>query len=221
MSSGWVSMNSALACCARSSSPRVAVEPGPLAFEKPSIGFGRVLPGMLSRLQGGSTGLEIIAASVPGEESTVGILDAAEVPFVASASGSESLGACSDGCVHPPSCAGPEVGQVPFEDGLLLFHLDQLFGDVRRDAPEEFSMLGTKLVETLGRSGLVSGPLLAALVIPGPHETLGGLSEVRSGGVDVAGVPGSAHGHVGELPATAVVEDVSDFDRRSLGRDEQ
>jgi hypothetical protein len=35
-------------------------------------------------------------------------------------------------------------------------------------------------------------------------------------GVDVAGVPGSAHGHIGELAATTVVEDVGDFDRRSL-----
>jgi hypothetical protein len=59
--------------------------------------------------------------------------------------------------------------------------------------------------------------LLAALVIPGPGETLGGLDEVGSRGVDVARVPGSAHGHIGELAATAVVEDMRDFDRRSLG----
>jgi hypothetical protein len=58
--------------------------------------------------------------------------------------------------------------------------------------------------------------LLAALVIPGPGETLGGLDEVGSRGVDVARVPGSAHGHIGELPATTVVEDMRDFDRRAL-----
>ena len=33
----------------------------------------------------------------------------------------------------------------------------------------------------------------------------------------MASVPGSAHGHIGELPAAAVVEDVGDFDRRALG----
>ena len=75
-------------------------------------------------------------------------------------------------------------------------------------------MLGTKLCETLGRSSLVSSPLLAALVIPGPGEALGGLSEVRCSGVDVAGVPGATHGHIGELPATTVIEDVRDFDSR-------
>jgi hypothetical protein len=59
--------------------------------------------------------------------------------------------------------------------------------------------------------------LLSALVIPGPVEALGGFGEIRSGGVDVAGVPGATHGHIGELPAAAVVEDVGDFDRRALG----
>jgi hypothetical protein len=59
--------------------------------------------------------------------------------------------------------------------------------------------------------------LLAALVIPGPGEALGGLREIGRGGVDVAGVPGAAHGHIGKLPATTVVEDVGDFDRRALG----
>jgi hypothetical protein len=58
---------------------------------------------------------------------------------------------------------------------------------------------------------------LAALVIPGPGEALGGLVEVRCGCVDVAGVPGAAHGHIGEFPATTVVENVGDLDRRSLG----
>jgi hypothetical protein len=101
---------------------------------------------------------------------------------------------------------------------LLPFsYSGELIGDVGRDPLDELLVRRTQLGEALGGSGLVSGPLLAALVIPGPHETLGGLSEVRSGGVDVAGVPGAAHGHIGELPATAVVEDVSDFDRRSLG----
>ena len=95
--------------------------------------------------------------------------------------------------------------------------VSELVGDVRRDAPDELSVLGTKLGEALGGSGLVSGPLLSALVIPGPGEALGGLVEVGCSGVDVAGVPGAAHGHIGELPATTVVEDVGDFDRRALG----
>ena len=98
---------------------RVVAEPGPLAFEKPGIGFGRLLPSTLSRLQGGDTGRETCAASVPGEESTVRILDATEVLFVASASNLEILVACSDGCAGPPSGAFAEVGQVLFEDVLL------------------------------------------------------------------------------------------------------
>ena len=78
-------------------------------------------------------------------------------------------------------------------------------------------MLGTQFDEALGGSSLVRGPLLPSLVIPGPDETIGGLCDVRCGGVDVAGASGSAHGHVGELPAATVVEDVGDFDRRALG----
>ena len=100
---------------------------------------------------------------------------------------------------------------------MLFSYSDELIGDGRRDAPDEFSVLGTKLDEALGGSSLDGGPLLATLVIPGPDETLGGFGEVRCSGVDVAGVPGSAHGHIGKLAATAVVEDVGDFDRRSLG----
>jgi hypothetical protein len=39
---------------------------GPLAFEKPSVRFGRALPGTLGRLQPGGTGLEDIAGSGVG-----------------------------------------------------------------------------------------------------------------------------------------------------------
>jgi hypothetical protein len=63
-------------CLLRSFEPaRVPAELGPLALEKPGLGFGCVLPGTLSRLQGGGTGREASAAAMPGEESTVGILD--------------------------------------------------------------------------------------------------------------------------------------------------
>jgi len=48
----------------------------------------------------------------------------------------------------------------------LRAYSGDLVGDVRRDAPDESSVLGTKLAETLGGSSLVSGPLLSALVIP-------------------------------------------------------
>jgi hypothetical protein len=195
---------------------RVAAEPGALAFEKPGIGFDRVLASMLSRLQGGSTGRETSAASVPGEEPRVGILDAAEVFFVGSARTLEVLVARSTGCVRPPSGTGPEVSQVLLQDGLLFSYSDELIGNVRRDAREEFFVLGTQLDEMLGCAGLVSGPLLAAFVVPGPGEALGGLVDVGCSGVDVAGVPGAAHGHIGKLPATTVVEDVGDFDRRPL-----
>jgi hypothetical protein len=190
---------------------------GPLAFEKPSVRFGRALPGTLGRLQPGGAGLEVIAAPVSSKESTVGILDAAEVLFVGAARKLEVLVACSNGCVRPPPCGGLEVSKVLFEHSLLFVDVSELVGDVRRDSPDELLVLGTKRGETLGGSGLISGPLLSVLVIPGPSEALGGLSEVRRGGVDVAGVSGAAHGHIGELPATAVVEDVGDFDRRSLG----
>jgi hypothetical protein len=196
---------------------RVTAEPGPLAFEKPAIGFDRVLPSGLSRLQGGSTGLDVIAASAPRQESTVWILDATEVLVVGSTRDLEVLVAGSDGCARPPSRAGPEVSQFLFEDGLLFSYSNQLIGDIRGNAPEEFSVLGTQLAETLGGSSLVSGPLLSALVFPGPGKALGGFGKIGRGGVDVAGVPGSAHGHICELAATAVVEDVGDFDRRALG----
>jgi hypothetical protein len=95
-------------------------EPGLLAFEGLSVRFGRALPGTLSGLQGVGAGRETSATAVPGEESTVRIQDAAEVLFVASASNSEILVACSDGCVGPPSGAFAEVGQVLFEDVLLF-----------------------------------------------------------------------------------------------------
>jgi hypothetical protein len=101
---------------------------------------------------------------------------------------------------------------------LLLFsYSGELIGDVRRDHLDELLVRRTQLDQALGSSGLVSGPLLSALVIPGPGEALGGFGEIRSGRVDVAGLPGSAHGHIGELAANAVGEDVGDLDRRALG----
>ena len=194
---------------------------GPLAFEKPSVSFGRALPGTLGRLQPGGTGLELIATAVSAKESKVGILDVAEDLFVGPARNLEVFLACSNGCIRPPPCAGPEVSKVCFECGLLFVDVSELVGYVRRDTPDELLVLGTKRGETLGGSGLIDGPLLAALVIPGPGEALGSFGEVGCGGVDVARVPNAAHGHISELPATAVVEDVGDFDRRSPGRDER
>jgi hypothetical protein len=45
---------------------------------------------------------------------------------------------------------------------------------------------------------------------------LSGLGKVGCSGVDVAGAPGAAHGHIGKLPPAAVVEDVCHVDSRSL-----
>jgi hypothetical protein len=90
----------------------VGGEPGPRAFEKPSARFRRALPSMLGRLQRGGTGRDLVAASMPGEESTAGILDATEVLLLCSARGLQVLVACSDGCVGPLSGAGPEVSEV-------------------------------------------------------------------------------------------------------------
>ena len=86
---------------------RVVAEPGPLAFEKPGIGFGRLLPSTLSRLQGGDTGRETCAAPVPGEEPTIGILDATEVLLVDSARDLQVLVTGSDGSTGPPPGPGP------------------------------------------------------------------------------------------------------------------
>jgi hypothetical protein len=192
-------------------------EPGPLAFEKPNVRFGRALPGTLGHFEHFGTGLDVVPASVPGEDPlTAGILGTSAVLLVDSPRDLEVLVTTSDGRVRPSSGAGPEVGKVLSEGSVLLVDLGKLAGDERRDAVDESPVLGAKLHETLGGAGLVSGPLLTALVIPGPRETLGGFGEVRCGGVDVAGFSGSTHGHIGKLPATAVVEDVGDLDRRSL-----
>jgi len=130
---------------------------GPLTFEKPSVRSGRALPGMLRRLQPGGTGLEVVAAAVPEEESAVRVLDTAAVLFMSSARRLENLVARSNGCLRPPPGAGAGVGKVLFERGLLFVDVSKLVDDVRRDAPDEFSVLGTKLGETLGGPGLVSG----------------------------------------------------------------
>jgi hypothetical protein len=190
---------------------------GPLAFEKPSVRFGRALPGTLGHFERCGTGLDVLAASVPGEEPTAGVLDAPGVLLVDSACHPQVLVTDSNGCVRPPSGAGAEIREVLFEGVSLLADLSELVGDERRDARNELAVLGAKLHEALSGSGLVSGPLLATLVIPGPGEALRSLVEVGSGGVDVARSPGPAHGHVSELPAATVVEDVGDLDRRALG----
>jgi hypothetical protein len=192
-------------------------EPGPLAFEKLSVRFGRALPATLGHLERGGTGLEVFAAAMLGEEPTAAILGTTAVLLVDSARHPQVLVTGSDGRVRPPSGAGPEVGKVLFEGSVLLVDVGKFVGDERRDAVDELSVLGAKLHEALSGSGLVSGPLLAALVIPGPSEALGGLGEVRRGGVDVARSPGPAHGHVSELPAATVVEDMGDLDCRALG----
>ena len=154
---------------------------GPFAFEEPSVRLDRTLPRMLSRFQSGGTGLEVIAAAVSGKDSAVGLLGAAEDLFVGIARKLEVLVARSNGCLRPPPDAGAEVGKVCFERGLLFVDMSELVGDVRRDTVNESSVLGTQLGETLGGSSLVSDPLLAALVIPGPGEALGGFGEIRSG----------------------------------------
>jgi hypothetical protein len=128
----------------------VAAEPRPLAFEKPSVRLDCTLPRTLSRLQPGGTGLEVIAAAVSGKESTVEILDAAEDLFVGPARNLEVLVARSNGCVRPPPDAGAEVGKVRFERDLLFVDVSEFVGDVRRDTPDELSVLGTKLGEALG-----------------------------------------------------------------------
>jgi hypothetical protein len=162
-SSGWALTKPALACCAASSSPPRGGEPGPLVFEKPSVRFGRTLPGTLGHLERCGTGLKVSAASVPTEEPMAGILGAAEVLLVDSPRDLEVLVTGSDGRVRPSSGAGAEVGKVLFERGLLFVDVSKLVGDARRDAREKFSVLGAKLHEVLGGTGLVSGPLLAAL----------------------------------------------------------
>jgi len=122
-------------------------EPGPLAFEKPSVRFGRTLPGTLGHLERCGTGLEVSAASVPTEEPTAGILGAAEVLLVDSPRDLEVLVTGSDGRVRPPPGTGPEVSKVRFERGLLFVDVSKLVGDARRDAREKFSVLGAKLGE--------------------------------------------------------------------------
>jgi hypothetical protein len=191
-------------------------EPGPLAFEKPNVRFGRALPGTLGHLEHCGTGPNVVAASVPGEEPlTAGMLDVTGVVLVDSARDLQVLVTFSDGSTGPPPGAGAEIGKVLFERGVLLVDVSKLVGVEGWDARNELSVLGAYLGKALRGSG--SRPLLATLVIPGPGETLCGLNKVGRGGVDVARVPGPAHGHIGELPATAVVEDVGNFDRGALG----
>jgi hypothetical protein len=82
---------------------------GPLAFEKPSVRFGRALPGTLGRLQPGAIGLDVLAASMSGEDSAAGILDATEVLLVDSARDLQVLVTFSDGSNGPRPGAGEFV----------------------------------------------------------------------------------------------------------------
>ena len=124
---------------------RVVAEPGPLAFEKPGIGFGRLLPSTLGRLQRRATGPEVFAASVPGEKPAVGVLGATEVLLVDSARDLQVLVTSSDGSVRPSSGAGPEVGEVLFEVGVLFSDVSELIGDVGRDHLDELLVRRTQL----------------------------------------------------------------------------
>jgi hypothetical protein len=67
---------------------------------------------MLGRLQPGGTGFDVLAASMPDEESAAGILDATEVLLVDSAREFQALVTFSDGSNGPPSGAGPYVAEV-------------------------------------------------------------------------------------------------------------
>jgi hypothetical protein len=120
-------------------------EPGLLAFEGLSVRFGRALPGTLGRLQRGGAGLEVFAASMPSEEPTVGVLGATEVLLVDSARDLQVLVTGSDGSVRPSSGAGPEVGEVLFEVGLLFSDVSELIGDVGRDHLDELLVRRTQL----------------------------------------------------------------------------
>ena len=85
----------------------VSGKTGPLAFEKPSVRFGRALPGTLGRLQPGGAGPEAFAASVLGEKPAVGVLGATEVLLVDSARDLQVLATGSDGSTGPPPGPGP------------------------------------------------------------------------------------------------------------------
>ena len=171
-------MNSALATRGIFEVASPGSEPGPLTFEKPSGRFGRLLPGTLGCLQRGGAGVEVSTAAAASEEPAVGIFGTPEVLLVGSPGKAEILVTSPDGRVCPPSGAGPEIGEVPFEIGLLLAHLGELVGDGSRDGPDEFAVLGAQCLEALGGSSLVRCPLLASLVIPGPDEALPSLGEV-------------------------------------------
>jgi hypothetical protein len=103
--------------------------------------------------------------------------------------------------------------------GELVADAGDLVGYVGRDQPGQPIPFGGQVATAFStRRGLgsVGDPFLAALLVPGPCQPLNRLAGIGGGDIDVAGGPGSAHSHIGQLAPTAVVEDVSDIHGRIL-----
>ena len=165
---------------------------------------------------GDGAGLFGLTGSVSGPQPQIAVLGPQHVVVVGSHGVLEGLVGVADGGVGPPAGPGVQVGPVGFDLGDLVADPGELVGDVGRDQAGSAGPVRRSarrypadgLGDVLGRRSVIH--CLAALLVPGPRQPLGGLARVGGGDIDVAGGAGAAHGHVGEFSSAAVVEDVGD-----------
>ena len=150
-----------------------------------------------------------------GPQPEIAVLGPEHVAVVGALGVLEGLVGVADGGVGPPAGPGVQVGPVGFDLGDLVADPGELVGDVGRDQPDAAGPVRRSARRrscwaraTAWARSVIHG--LAALLVPGPGEPLGGLARVGGGDIDVAGGAGPAHGHIGQFSSAAVVEDVGD-----------
>jgi hypothetical protein len=182
------------------------------------VGTEGLPPKRVSLDEHGGSGLFAVPGSTPGKHPETGVAGPGRSALLVPAGGVEVVPCPSDGWVCGPSSApGFKVGEVGVDLAGLLAESVEFVADVARDRQSELFEFGQKVGLIGGEVSLVADPLLAALLVPGPGQARSGLELVRCSEVDVAGVAGPAHGHIGELASAAVLEEMGDVDGGALG----
>ena len=126
-------------------------ESGPLAFDKPSGRFGRALPGRLGRSRRGGSGLDVVAASVPGEEPPAGVLYATEVLLLDSARWKRFSTVSTTGSAARSASSEPSSSQTGSVDAERHSERRCVSGSCR--AADQPSVSGIKLVGGFASKG--------------------------------------------------------------------
>jgi hypothetical protein len=155
------------------------------------------------------------AGHVAGPQAGAGIFENFLGLVVVLCRSAERMHRLSDVRAGPAAGAGEQVAPVRLNNGLLAAYVLERLGLVGRDCAGQLHPLCDPGGQ--GPFGPVAErPGLAALLVLGPAEPVGRLGQVRGDHEDMALGPGPAHGHIGKLASSSVLQHVSHVDGEFL-----